>query len=90
MLREITNNRRGSSNPTKRFNMGALKKRLNKWREAAIKFSQTSDKEYALIRRLVKEDRKNLSKDEIKRIYQLLSKSFIYLIELHLVIFLLN
>ena len=78
MLREITNqtNRRGSSNPTKRFNMSALKKRLNRWREAAHKFSESSDKEYNLIRRMIKENRKNLSKDEIKRVYQLLSKYF--------------
>ena len=75
MLREIQNtNRRGSSNPTKRFNVGTLKKRLNRWREAAIKFSEVSDREYALIRKMVKENRKNLTKDEIKRVYQLLSK----------------
>ena len=76
MLREITNqtNRRGSSNPTKRFNMSALKKRLNRWREAAHKFSESSDKEYNLIRKMIKQNRKNLSKDEIRRLHSLLSK----------------
>lgn len=76
MLREIKNNsnRRGSANPTKRFNIGGLKKRLNKWRGAALKFSEISDREYNLIRIMIKENRKNLTKDEIKRIYQLLSE----------------
>lgn len=98
MLREIKNNsnRRGSANPTKRFNIGGLKKRLNKWRGAALKFSEISDREYNLIRNMIKENRKNLTKDEIKRIYQLLSKceiiiksfNFLKLKSLNLFIFL--
>lgn len=75
MLKENRNNlnRRGSSKPTKRFNYANFKKRLGRWREGAVAFSEIADREYDHIRKMIKENRKNLSKDEIKRVYQMIS-----------------
>ena len=78
MLKEIRNhsNRRGSAKPSKRFNYAHFKKRLGRWREASVKFAETADREYDLIKKMIKENRKQLSKDEVKRIYELISKYF--------------
>ena len=78
MLKEIRNhsNRRGSAKPSKRFNYSNFKKRLGRWREASVKFAETADREYDLIKKMIKENRKQLSKDETKRIYELISKYF--------------
>ena len=78
MLKEIRNhsNRRGSAKPSKRFNYSHFKKRLGRWREASVKFAETADREYDLIKKMIKENRKQLSKDETKRIYELISKYF--------------
>ena len=71
MLRE---NRRGSANPTRRFQVEKLRTSVRNWRESLIRYSRAAEKEFAKIKTQINQGKRYMTDDEIKLVYRLLSE----------------
>ena len=66
-------NRRGSSNPSRKFNLSRFKNRISIWKDASLRFAEVADREYSRLRKTIKENRRNLTQKDAHRIYQIIS-----------------
>ena len=71
MLRE---NRRGSANPTRRFQVEKLRTAVRNWRESLIRYTRTAEKEFTKIKTQINQGKIHMNDEEIKLVYRLLSE----------------
>ena len=67
-------NRRGSSNPTRKFQVDKLKNSVRRWREAMVQYSNQAEREYNKIKAQVRAGQTLMTDAELKFTYKLLSK----------------